>query len=99
DRFAARGRADLAKEFALHYPFQIIYRQLALPERDIATFHRLAVSQTMTVGDYLRYGMEASRKLGAYFSEMIAVRRRHPGDDLVSHLIQVEVDGHRLPDD
>lgn len=99
DKFAARGSADLAEEFALQYPFQIIYRQLALPERDIATFHKLAVTMTQTYGDIIRYGMEASRKLGAYFTNMIAERRKNPGDDLVSLLIQAEVDGDRIPDE
>jgi cytochrome P450 len=99
DRFVDRGEADLAEEFALKYPFQIIYRQLALPERDIATFHKLAITMTQTYGDMLRYGKEASRKLGAYFSDMIRDRRRQPGTDLVSHLIHAEVDGERIPDE
>jgi cytochrome P450 len=87
DAFVSRGEADLAEEFALKYPFQIIYRQLALPQRDIATFHKLAVTMTQTHGDMIRHGKEASRKLGAYFTNMIAERRQHPGDDLVSHLL------------
>jgi cytochrome P450 len=33
DAFIARGKADLAEEFALKYPFEIIYRQLRLPKR------------------------------------------------------------------
>jgi len=99
DKFVARGSADLAEEFALQYPFQIIYRQLALPERDIATFHRLAVTMTQTYGDMIRYGIEASRKLGTYFTTMIAERRKTLGDDLVSLLIQAEADGERIPDE
>jgi cytochrome P450 len=99
DAFWERGEGDLAEEFALKYPFQIIYRQLALPKRDIATFHKLAVTMTQTYGDMIRYGKEASRKLGTYFTNMIAERRKNPGDDLVSLLIQAEVDGERLPDE
>jgi len=99
DRFVGRGEADLAEEFAVKYPFEIIYRQLALPKRDIATFHKLAVSMTQIYGDYINYGVEASRKLGTYFSEMIAERRKNPGNDLVSLLAEAEVDGQRIPDD
>jgi cytochrome P450 len=99
DAFGARGRADLAEEFALKYPFQIIYRQLALPERDIATFHKLAVTMTQTHGEMIRHGKEASRKLGAYFTNMLAERRKNPGDDLVSVLVHAEVDGDRIPDE
>jgi cytochrome P450 len=99
DKFIDRGEADLAKQFALKYPFEIIYKQLALPERDISTFHKLAASMTQCYGDLIRHGMEASRKLGAYFNEMIAERRRNPADDLVSLLVHAEVDGERIPDD
>src|SRR6201987_4129194 len=41
----------------------------------------------------------ASRGLRGYFAEIIADRRGHPRDDLVSQLIEAEVDGHRLSDD
>jgi cytochrome P450 len=99
DRFVARGEADLIEDFAIKYPFQIIYKQLALPERDIATFHKLAATLTHTYGDFLPLALEASRKLGVYFSDMIAERRKKPGDDLVSLLVQAEVDGDRLPDE
>ena len=99
DSFVARGEANLAEEFALKYPFQVIYRQLALPERDIATFHKLAVTMTQVHSEMIRFGKEASRKLGTYFSNMIAERRKHPGDDLVSLLINAEVDGERIPDE
>jgi cytochrome P450 len=99
DKFAARGDAELVSEFTRLYPFEIIYRQLALPARDIATFHKLAISLTYTYGDLIRYGIEASRKLGTYFTGMIAERRENPGDDLVSHLVQTEVDGLRIPDE
>jgi cytochrome P450 len=99
DKFADRGHADLAEEFAVKYPFQIIFRQLALPQRDIAVFHKLAVSMTQLYGDMIRYGQEASRKLGTYFADMIEERRKTPGDDLVSLLIHAEVDGERIPDE
>ena len=99
DKFSARGEAELAEEFAMQYPFQIIYRQLALPERDIKTFQKLAVTMLQTYGDFIRYGLEASRKLGAYFKDMIAERRKRPGDDLVSLLIQTEVDGETIPEE
>ena len=99
DKFAHRGEADLVNEFAVFYPFQIIYRQLELPPQDVATFHKLAVSQTLTIGELTRFGQEASVKLGDYFRRMIAERRRHPGEGLVDLLIQAEVEGERLPED
>jgi cytochrome P450 len=97
-RFLTRGRADLVQEFTLHYPFQIIYRQLALPQEDIAIFHKLAIAQTVVSYD-IPHGTEASSKLGEYFKDLVAQRRAHPGEDLVSMLGQVEVDGEHLPEE
>ena len=99
DRFIDRGEAEMVSEFTHHYPFQIIFRQLDLPERDIETFHKLAASLTQTYGDCLRYGQEASRKLGVYFRDMIEARRSHPGEDLVSYLVNCEVDGEYIPEE
>ena len=33
DRFADQGGTDLVETFTRHFPFGIIYRQLALPDR------------------------------------------------------------------
>jgi cytochrome P450 len=99
DKFADRGHADLVKEFAMLYPFQIIYRQLELPESDIATFHKLAVAQTLTINDLMRYGREAAAKLGDYFRRLIAERRSCPNDGLIGLLVETEVDGEKLPED
>lgn len=99
DGFAGRGHAEMVRDFAHEYPFRIIYRQLDLPERDIRTFHKLASSLTQTYGDFLRYGQEASRKLGVYLREMIAARRARPGSDLVSLLVQCEAGGEPIPEE
>jgi cytochrome P450 len=99
DQFASIGHADLVNQFAMLYPFQIIYRQLDLPPHDVATFHKLAVSQTLTIGELTRFGKEASVKLGDYFRRMIAIRSHNPGKGLVDLLLQAEVDGEKLPED
>ncbi|MGF6222500.1 cytochrome P450 [Pseudomonas sp. YL-218 TE3947] len=97
-KFVDRGEADLVQDFTLHYPFQIIYRQLALPPEDVAIFHKMAIAQTVVAVD-VAHGTEASRKLGTYFENLVAERRRNPGDDLVSNLALAEVDGEYLPEE
>lgn len=96
DKFLPRGEADLVEEFTLRYPFEVIFRQLDLPEGDIRTFQRLALGQT----DYMHMAraMEAGEKLGAYFRAMVEERRRNPGDDLISLLATTEVEGDHLPE-
>ena len=97
-KFRGRGRADLVQEFTLHYPFQIVYRQLGLPPEEGPLFHKLAIAQTCVIYD-VPHGTEASRKLGDYFKVLVEERLRHPGNDLVSVLAQAEVDGEKLPEE
>ena len=99
DGFTNRGRVDFMEEFAKKYPFEIIFRQLALPDRDIRTFHKLATSLIQMNGPLLAYSTEASGKLGVYFKDLIDARRVEPGDDLISLLANAEADGDRIPED
>jgi cytochrome P450 len=94
--FVGRGKADLVKEFTSLYPFHIIYRQLGLPPGDQRIFHKLAVALTVT-STAVDKAIEASEKLGAYYEALTDARFEHPGEDLVSLLTRVEVEGERLP--
>ena len=98
DKFAGRGHADLVEEFTRQYPFEIIYRQLGMPHEHTETFAKLSHSLTHFAVDPSK-GREASVKLGRYFAGMIADRRANPKDDLVTLLVEAEVDGERLPDE
>jgi cytochrome P450 len=97
-RLIPAGRADLVGDFTKHYPFQVIYRQLDLPRDDIGIFHKLAVGLTCIVVD-VAHGVEASEKLGAYYDLLLQERRAGNGEDLVSLLGRVEIEGQQLPDD
>ena len=95
-KFLERGEADLVGEFTQHYPFEVIYHQLNLPESDVQTFQRLAIGQTDYV--HMAQALEAGVKLGEYFKALIDARRADPGDDLVSLLAATEADGEYLPE-
>lgn len=97
-KFIRRGTADLVEEYTHHFPFQIVYSMLLLEPEQAPVFHKLAVAQLLSSGGYTQ-GPEATAKLGEFFAAMLAQRRANPGDDLVSHLATVEVDGEYLDDD
>src|SRR3954471_8298000 len=98
DGFADHGQADLVRQLTFAFPVRVIARILGLPERDATQFQRWSLELISIVADWDR-GLAASRALGAYFSEQLAERRADPGDDLISELANVEVDGERLTDD
>jgi len=97
-KFIKGGRADLVADYAHHVPFQIVYNMLLLDEDQAPIFHRLAVAQLLA-SQGLAEGPESTAKLGRFFAKYLEQRRGQPGDDLVSHLATVEVDGDRLPDE
>jgi cytochrome P450 len=98
NKFIDRGKADLIEEYTHHFPFQIIYSMLLLDPDEAPVFHKLAVAQLLSAGGFPQ-GAEATAKLGSFFKEMLAERRANPGDDLVSHLATIEVDGDYLDED
>jgi cytochrome P450 len=98
DGFASRGRAELARDFTFAFPVQVIARIMGLPRQDYPRFQRLSIELLNVVYDWDR-GIAASAVLKAYFIEILAERRRHPRDDLITMLSQSEVDGSRLTDD
>jgi cytochrome P450 len=98
DRFAPRGRAELAREFTFAFPVQVIARIMGLPRQDYVRFQRLSIELLNVVYDW-ECGLAASATLKAYLKEILAERRRKPQDDLISTLAESEIDGARLTDD
>ena len=98
DRFAPRGRAELAREFTFAFPVQVIARIMGLPRQDYPRFQRLSIELLNVVYDWDR-GIAASAELKACLAEILAQRRRRPQDDLISTLAESQIDGARLTDD
>ena len=98
DTFADKGRTDIMHAFVSKYPFDVIFRQLALPSSGIRTFQKLAVALQLAQVDPV-HGHEAHDKLGVYLKALLDERRRNPGPDLISVLGTVELDGERIPDE
>jgi cytochrome P450 len=93
DRIAPLGRTDFVDDVALRLPLAVIGHLLGIPEAD----HEEILSGTQvirTVGTGGRSPQEdraaigaAQERLHAYFTALVAAKRREPGDDLVSALI------------
>jgi cytochrome P450 len=96
--FRHTGKAELVEQFARPYPFNVIYRMLGLPPDDIDTFYKLTVAQIITYPT-MDNALDASAKLGRYFTSMLEARRADPGGDVVSVIATTEVDGEPLPDE
>ncbi len=98
DRFAGAGKADLVQELTFNFPVQVIAQILGLPRSDFPMFQRWAIHITSVASNWDR-GVAASEALRDYFADVLAERRLHPADDLISELAVCEVDGRRLGDE
>jgi cytochrome P450 len=98
DVLAPLGRADLVRRLTFAFPVRVIARILGLPERDSAQFQRWSL-ELISIFVNRERGLAATNALRAYFADAIADRRRRPRDDLISELVETEVDGQRLRDE
>jgi len=86
---------DAVSDFSGPFPAEIISCMLGVPEPDRQQIrHWLDSMLHREAGqmDPTPEGMAAALENVTYFLELIADKRKHPGDDMISRLIEVEVD-------
>ena len=98
DRFADRGSAELVREFTFRFPVQIIAALLGVPHEEAETFHEMAV-WVVNVAANPEKGIAASSALRDYLATIVEQKRAEPGTDVISLLVQEELDGERLSDE
>jgi cytochrome P450 len=98
DSLVGSGSADLVRRLTFAFPVRVIARILGLPERDSQQFQRWSLELISILVNWER-GVAASNALRGYFADRVAERRAEPRDDLISELVEAEVDGRRLTDD
>jgi cytochrome P450 len=97
DGFIADGRVDGAADYAQQIPVRVIAHILGVSPDLSDTF-------TGWVRDVLEFADDHDRRVNGvqgllqYFIEVVAKRRVDPGDDLLSELLQTEVDGAPMED-
>ena len=97
DEIAERGRCELQHEYAAVLPSMVIAKLIGVPDEHVESFRSWTESFLEIQGpqDY----MESLGKCYELFAELLAERRKRPGDDLMSALLAAEVDGQRLSEE
>jgi cholest-4-en-3-one 26-monooxygenase len=102
DAVKDRGGFDFVADFAAWLPLKIIGHSLGFAEVDQADLLKwsddLMRSQGTTDEATLMRSMEAFTAYCDYMVKVLADRRANPADDLVSVLLEAEVDGERMDD-
>jgi len=105
DQALVRDRIDLAADYAVPLPMLVISVMIGIPLADWPRFKRwsdviLKISYTRSGGAEADQALEGFRlvtdEMSAYLTDMIAHRRANPADDLLTRLIDAEVDGQHL---
>ena len=92
---------DVMSVLAFPLPVTVIGEMLGVPAEDRPQFRPLvravtAVLELAISPEALNAATEASEVLEGYFASLVAERRAHPQDDLLSRLILAEEEGERL---
>ena len=101
--FRDRGSADLQREFAYPLPAIVIAELMGVPvaDRDLLIDFSDGVvgiqrSGKAAVDDHLVRSAESIVAMEDYFRDLCRERKAHPGDDLITALVEAEEAGDRL---
>uniref|UniRef100_UPI00407474F8 CYP125MRCA n=1 Tax=synthetic construct TaxID=32630 RepID=UPI00407474F8 len=102
DEAIEKGECDFVADIAAELPLQVIAELIGVPQEDR---QRLFDWSNRMIGyDDPEYhsseadGEQAAAEMFAYAQELAAERRKNPRDDIVTALVQAEVDGQKLSD-
>ncbi|MCX2712379.1 cytochrome P450 [Mycolicibacterium sp. J2] len=98
---AAEGSGDFVEQVSCELPLQAIAGLLGVPQEDRDKLFRW--SNEMTAGEDPEYAdvdpAMSSFELISYAMKMAEERAKNPTDDIVTKLIEADIDGEKLSDD
>jgi len=102
DRVEPRGAMDIIADFAFRLPVTVICDMLGIPEEEREVFFTssrdggrlldLAPLSNAEIAQQNAFNLA----MAEYFRRLFDLRRREPGDDLTTKLVQAEQDGDKL---
>ena len=96
DKFIGRGSADAAVEYAQEIPVRLIAHMLGLPESD-GDLYRKWIKMILEDGiTDVNIAVQATGEMTQYFMGYVRDREEKPGDDLISYLLKVRINGQPL---
>ena len=105
DRAVERGEMDVAADLAIPLPLMVIAEMLGIPEAERAPLKRwsdaiLGLSDVVAGGEtatgVVATFRAASAEMSPFVARLLDERRAAPQNDLLTRLVEAEVDGERL---
>jgi cholest-4-en-3-one 26-monooxygenase len=102
DGIAERGECDFVVDVAAELPLQVIAELMGVPQSDrhmlFEWSNRMIGSEDPEYAVEAEVAQSAAIEMFAYANELALHKRANPSDDIISVLLQAEVDGERLND-
>lgn len=95
DRVIDQGKMDVIDDLSYPLSITVIAELLGVPASDQEQFKRWTEDFFQITTPQAQ---QAQEELGAYFQHVLEQHRRSPQDDLITALLNAEIDGHRLTD-
>ena len=102
DRIIPQGKMDLIEDFAFRLPVTIICDMLGIPDEHRELFYTGSrdsgrmLEPVPLSPEEIKQGNARSAMSSMYFQQLFELRRKNPGDDLTTQLVQAEEDGSKL---
>jgi cytochrome P450 len=102
DAIVGQGHMDLIEDFAFRLPITIICDMLGIPEGDREVFYKNSRNGGRQLDPVPMSPAEIAEAntrntmAQMYFQQLFDLRRKSPGDDLTTQLVQAEEDGSKL---
>ena len=93
DEMAQADTLDLVTAFAYPLPVMVIGELLGVPAHEALQFRRWSID---FVGNDYELRMQTARAISGYFDALITERTQRPRQDLISELLNAEVNGERM---
>jgi len=89
---------DIVESYTIPLPVKVIARLLGIPGEDYATFKRWSDAFLSTVSAERDDRLQNIQEMVVYFGQMAATRRSHGAEDLITALVEAEIEGESLQD-
>lgn len=104
DAAPATGRFDLMEHIAVPIPIHVIAHILGVDESRLAEFRKWSEGlilglNPMRTPEETAYMEDSRERLEVYFTELMAVRRAQPRDDLISDMVRAQDAGGDFSDE
>lgn len=99
DKFKDESEVELVSQFSSQVPIRVISNMLGLPRQDEDRFvdwYQALIAGLGFGGEHLARGIQARNEMWEYLDPLIVERKNAGGTDLLSRIINAELDGNRM---